>query len=151
MHGYLASVASIYGAVWSVKRGAAPSPPLPPSTPLPAPPSGGCVNCQRRCVTVPTLPNSTNMCNNMTGRWTGTWTGGYIYNVRESINHEVVFCSDLKRDCWSSATGIRHGASIHLTFHRCQPYANVSKTFTLDAACGSMATIDGKYTRLLVK
>jgi hypothetical protein len=148
VHGYLASVASIYGAVWSVRRGAAPSALLPPSPPPPAPASDMCVDCQQACVAPPTLPSGDSMCSNITGRWIGSWTGSYIYSVLESSNHEVTFCSDFKRDCWSSATGPRLDRSVKLTFNRCKPFANVSKAFKLDPSCGSLTAADGKYTRL---
>ena len=89
------------------------------------------------------------MCSNLTGHWTGTWTGSYVYSVLESASHEVTFCSDLKRDCWSTATGPRKwDGTVHLTFNRCRPYTNVNKTFTIGADCESMAASDGKYMRL---
>ena len=65
--------------------------------------------------------------------------------------HEVSFCSDFKPDCWSTATGPRKwDGTLHLTFHRCKPYADVNKTFALDADCDSLRSTggDGKYTRL---
>ena len=149
VHGYLASVASIYGTVWAVRRGAAPSPPLPPAPPTPTPTPGACVDCQRSCVAPPALPSGGSMCSNLTGRWTGTWTGSYVYNVLESASHEVTFCSDLTRDCWSTATGLRaENGSIQLTFHRCQPSPDVSKPFTLDRTCTACVAPDGNYTRL---
>eukprot|EP01050_Picozoa_sp_SAG11_P009883 SAG11_NODE_963_length_6375_cov_6.744105_2_plen_1331_part_00 len=151
VHGYLASVASIYGAVWTVRRGAAPSPPLPAPAPLPPPPPAAtCVKCQKGCAAPPPLPQGASACSNLTGHWTGSWTGSYVYSVLESASHEVVFCSNLKQDCWSTATGQRRwDGTLHLTFHRCKPFADVvNKSFEIDADCKTMTSQDGKYTRL---
>lgn len=151
VHGYLASVASVYGVVYSTRRGAAPSRPLPPSTPPPAPPPGTCVECQHTCTAVPPLPKGSSLCSNLTGHWTGTWNS-YVYSVLESASHEVTFCSDLKKDCWSTATGPRQwDGTVPLTFSRCRPFDDVNKTFTIDADCGAMVASDGKYTRLKIK
>ena len=75
VHGYLASVASIYGVVWTVRRGAAPSPPLPMLPPPPPPPAGGCTDCQKACAAPPGLSKGASLCSNLTGHWAGTWTG----------------------------------------------------------------------------
>ena len=171
--GYLASVASIYGVVWSTQRGAAPSPPLALPPPTPPPPPGTCVDCQTACLTPPELPKGATLCSNLTGKWTGTWTryrfmqsaelvssvflmsllvySNHVYSVTESANHHVCFCSDLKEDCWSTATGPRKSdGSVDLTFNRCKPYTTVHKAFNLSAGCDTMEAADGLYTRLLL-
>ena len=151
MHGYLASVASIYGAVWSLPRGAAPStpPPPPPPPPPPAPP-GACVDCQTACHGPPPLPRGASLCSNLTGRWAGSWSGSsYAYSVFESAGHAVSLCSDRKGDCWNTAAGPRKwDGTVHLTFHRCKPLPDLEQTFYLDPDCVSMATSTGNYTRL---
>ena len=144
VHGYLASVASIYGAVYTTRRGAAPSRPHPP--PLP-PPTGSCTDCQKTCGPAPEPPKGANACSNLTGSWAGTWNQGHVYGVVESAANEVTFCSDLQRDCWSTASGPRAKGTVHLTFARCHPYANVSLVFQLDAGCNTLTGGGGVYTR----
>jgi hypothetical protein len=148
VRGYLASVASVYGAVWSLRRGAAPSPPLPSAGTPPA--AKGCVDCQHMCAVPP--PVDGGGCSNLTGLWTGSWDG-YVhkYSVTESADHTVSFCSDLKRDCWSEATGPRPGGgnALHLTFHRCQPYADVvNASFAVVDGCKTMHGAGGFYRRV---
>jgi hypothetical protein len=151
VHGYLASVASVYGAVWTQRRGAAPSPPLPPPPPSPPPPPPGCVDCQKACAVPPALPAGSE-CSNLTGLWTGSWDG-YVhkYSVTEAADHTVSFCSDLKRDCWSTATGPRPegGLALNLTFHRCKPYADVANSsFTVVDGCKTLRGQGGFYKRV---
>lgn len=154
VHGYLASVASVYGAVWSLRRGAAPSPPLPPGGPSPPPPSA-CVDCQTACpVTSPPRASGGGVgCSNLTGEWVGSWDGyKHKYSVTEAADHTVTFCSDLKRDCWSHATGPRPGGgmALHLTFHRCRPYADVDNaSFALVDGCKTLHGQGGSYRRVL--
>ena len=152
VHGYLASVASVYGAVWSLRRGAAPSPPLPPvqPPPPPAPPAPGCVDCQKACA-VPRLP-SAGGCSNLTGQWTGSWNGfAYKYSVTEASDHTVRFCSDWTPDCWSDATGPRPagGNALSLTFHRCSPYGDVvNASFVALDGCKTLRGQGGVYKRV---
>ena len=151
VHGYLASVASVYGAVWNVRRGAAPSSPLPPGGTPPPPPPSGCVDCQAACA-APPRP-AAGGCANLTGQWTGSWDGhAYKYSVAESAGHAVSFCSALKRDCWSHATGPRPGGgtAVRLTFHRCAPYPDVANaSFTATDGCTTLRGQGGFYKRVV--
>jgi len=75
----------------------------------------------------------------MSSRWTGSWTGGHVYSVREDADHLVSFCSDLKADCWSTATGAhKWDGTVRLTFHRCKPYPDVNKTFVRQASTSAL-------------
>ena len=136
--GYLASAASVYGAIWTVPP---PSPPPPPPSPPPPstcpcnPPGDPCIAPAKASSWKP----GDHRCN-LTGTW--RWNGqDYLHPIREDGHGNLTMCSALASDCWWESVGARSSGGVGptdpfpLTFKRCKPYPNLTMKFSVSSDC----------------